>query len=70
MLECLPLNTENEIDGSAFMDLTEADIKQLIKPLGAVKKILRLQKSLSIPHSPVSKLKFFYFIFQKIIIFI
>ena len=44
MLECLPLNTENEIDGSAFMDLTEADIKQLIKPLGAVKKILRLQK--------------------------
>lgn len=35
---------ENEIDGSAFLDLTEADVKELIKPLGTVKRIIRLKQ--------------------------
>ena len=42
-LYCLLL--DNEIDGPAFIELTENDIKTMIKPLGVVKKILRLQKS-------------------------
>ena len=37
-------NTENEIDGAAFFDLTENDVKEMIKPLGQVKKIIRIQK--------------------------
>lgn len=36
--------TENQIDGAGFLDLTEPDIKELIKPLGIVKKIVRLKK--------------------------
>jgi hypothetical protein len=30
------------IDGESFMELTEVDIKELVKPLGVVKKIIRL----------------------------
>ena len=29
--------TENEIDGESFLDLTEGDIKELVKLLGVVK---------------------------------
>lgn len=36
---------ENEIDGQAFMELSEEDIKSIVpKRLGTVKKIVRLQK--------------------------
>ena len=35
---------DEEIDGEGFLDLTEAEIKELVKPLGTVKKILRLKK--------------------------
>lgn len=62
-LECFSYpflsNIENEIDGSAFMELTEADIKQLIKPIGVVKKIIRLQKSLPPSCSSVCKLQYY-----------
>ncbi len=34
--------TENQIDGESFLELTESDIKELVKPLGVVKKIIRL----------------------------
>lgn len=37
---------ENEIDGEAFCELSETDIKAIIKPLGIVKRIIRLQKSI------------------------
>lgn len=37
---------DNEIDGTAFGELTEDDVKTIIKPLGVVKKIMRLQRSI------------------------
>ena len=37
---------DNEIGGYSFSDLTESDFKSMIKPLGVVKKLLRLQKSI------------------------
>lgn len=37
---------ENKIDGETFLELSEDDVKSLVKPLGVVKKILRLQKPL------------------------
>lgn len=39
---------ENEIDGTGFFDLDESDIKSMVSKLGIVKKISRLQKSVSI----------------------
>jgi len=35
--------TENEIDGQAFLDLSEDDVKSLTSKLGVVKKICRLK---------------------------
>lgn len=37
---------ENEIDGQSFLELTESEVKELLKPfkLGVFKKIIRLQK--------------------------
>ena len=35
---------EEDIDGAAFLDLTEADIKSMVPKLGLVKKVMRLQK--------------------------
>ena len=35
---------DEDIDGAAFIDLSEADIKSLVPKLGMVKKIARLQK--------------------------
>ena len=35
---------ENEIDGAAFQELTECDVKYLVKPLGIVKKVIRLKQ--------------------------
>ena len=40
---------ENAIDGEAFIDLTEAEIKTMVIQLGWVKKIVRIQKELSLP---------------------
>lgn len=45
----------NEIDGRDFLELTENDVKELVKPLGQVKKIIRLQKTLSVPEQVWSK---------------
>ncbi len=35
---------DNEVDGEAFRDLSEADVKSLVSKLGLVKKILRLKR--------------------------
>lgn len=35
----------NEIDGEAFLELSEDDIKEIIKPLGVVKKVSRILKT-------------------------
>ena len=40
---------ENKVDGEAFLELTEQDVKEMIKPLGQVKKIMRLQKLWALP---------------------
>lgn len=42
----LVIPAENEIDGQCFLELTETELKDLIKPfkLGVLKKIIRLQK--------------------------
>ncbi|XP_064403971.1 uncharacterized protein LOC135349363 isoform X1 [Halichondria panicea] len=42
---------DNEIDGEAFLELTENDIKELVKPLGVVKKLVRLQIGVQLPVS-------------------
>lgn len=43
----LPFNVlDNEIDGMAFLELTEEDVKGLVCKIGVVKLILRLQKGL------------------------
>ena len=44
---------DNEIDGPAFCELTEEEIKQMVKPLGVVKRIIRLQKFAGQPVSMV-----------------
>ena len=38
-----PLHTENQIDGKSFLELSEPDIKEIVKPIGVVKKIMKLQ---------------------------
>ena len=40
----------NMIDGEAFLELTEVDVKELVKPLGVVKKILRLLREVILPN--------------------
>ena len=35
-------STENKIDGDCFLELTEADVKEMVKPIGTVKKILKI----------------------------
>ena len=37
------------IDGAALADLTEQDVESLVKPLGQVKRIVRLINSLKSP---------------------
>lgn len=37
---------ENNIDGEAFLELTETEVKSLVSKLGTAKKILRLQASM------------------------
>jgi len=39
---------ENEVDGESFMDLSEADLKEMMpKKMGVVKKILKLQQEVN-----------------------
>ena len=42
-----PLSTpaENFIDGTMFFELEEDDIRAIIKPLGLVKKVIRIRRS-------------------------
>ena len=49
--------TENEIDGESFLELTEEDIAKLVKPLGIVKKMLKILRSQKFP---VCLVDFFY----------
>ena len=43
---CMTPHADNEIDGDAFLELSEDDIRTLVPKLGMVKKICRLQKQL------------------------
>ena len=36
--------SENQIDGESFLALTESDVKEMVKPIGVVKKIMKLQR--------------------------
>lgn len=47
---------DNEIDGEAFLDLSEKDVKEIVKPLGQVKKIMRLQSTLNVAGKTVQDL--------------
>lgn len=33
---------DESVDGAAFLDLSEGDVKTMVKPLGHVKRVLRL----------------------------
>ena len=33
---------DESVDGAAFLDLSEDDVKMMVKPLGHVKRVLRL----------------------------
>ncbi len=46
---CHAYTIEELIDGAAFMELSESDVKSLVKPLGQVKKISRLISSKANP---------------------
>lgn len=50
----MSLFSENEVDGEAFFELTEADIMTITKAVGVVKRIVRLQRSFTKPSSAVS----------------
>ena len=50
---------DNEIDGMAFLELSEDDVKRLVSKVGVVKHILRLQKTI-MEDTPV-RYKFVYF---------
>ena len=46
-LKCLLLiYADNDIDGEAFLELTESEVKALVPKLGTAKKVLRLQASM------------------------
>ena len=45
VLAAVYVSLEQEIDGEAFLELTEVDVKDMIKPLGQVKKVMRIQKA-------------------------
>ncbi len=38
--------SDNEIDGVSFIEITEEDVKGMIKLLGVVKKIMHLQRTI------------------------
>ena len=37
---------DESVDGAAFLDLTEKDVKTMVKPLGHIKRVLRLISTL------------------------
>ena len=37
-------NTENEVDGEAFLELSKADLEKMIPKVGVVVKLLKIQK--------------------------
>ncbi len=39
---------DNLIDGEAFVELTEEDLKGIIQPIGVIKKIMRFQQSIKV----------------------
>ena len=43
----LLLPIDNEIDGECFIELSDAEVKELIKPLGIAKKVIRIIKEVS-----------------------
>lgn len=40
--------TENQVDGESFLELAESDVKELVKPLGVVKKIVKLLREVNL----------------------
>lgn len=38
------LLSENQIDGESVLELTETDVKEMVKPIGIVKKVVKLQR--------------------------
>ena len=46
---------DEEVDGEAFMTLTESDFKDLAKKIGIVRKLLALQEKVSQLHSKIKK---------------
>ena len=51
---------DNEIDGMAFLELSEDDVKGLVSKVGVVKHILRLQKTI-MEDSPVRYIFVYFF---------
>ena len=42
------LQIENYVDGEEFVKLTEAEIKEMVPPIGIAKKVMRLQPKVKI----------------------
>ena len=42
---CRNVDIDESVDGAAFLDLSEDDLKLIVKPLGHVKRVLRLISS-------------------------
>jgi hypothetical protein len=42
---CPDIGVDESVDGAAFLDLSEDDVKMMVKPLGHVKRVLRLISS-------------------------
>ena len=40
------VGVDESVDGAAFLDLSEDDVKMMVKPLGHVKRVLRLISSI------------------------
>ena len=43
-------DSDNQIDGETFLELTEADVKEMVKPIGIVKKIMKVQREVNSPY--------------------
>jgi hypothetical protein len=56
---------DNFIDGVEFINLVEADIKEIIPPLGLAKKILRLVPKVKTNDKPI----FIFNYFRSLLIF-
>lgn len=45
VVEIIP--PENQVDGESFLELREADVKEMVKPIGVVKKVMKLLRKVS-----------------------